>query len=82
MCYDGTDMKNVNTTNDITDQAERFSIEVNSSPSSTDLMSPPNACLLMARSQKLGAWRLALKWGETLFFLSQFDCVPLNRLPA
>ena len=40
MCYDGTDWKNVNTTNDITDQAERLSIEVDSSPSSTDLMSP------------------------------------------
>ena len=45
MCYDGTDRKNVNTTNNNTDEAERLSIEVDSSPSSTELLSPPKACL-------------------------------------
>ena len=42
-------------------------------------MSQPNACFWMARNEKLEAWRLALKWSQALFFLSQFDCAPLKR---
>ena len=93
MCYDGTDRKNVNTTNDITDQAERLSIEVDSSPSSTDLMSPPNACLWMTRSEKIRslATSIEMRWGTLLFkpvWLRatqqksfHTDCLPRRREP-
>ena len=64
MCYDGTDRKNVNTTNDITDQAERLSIGVDSSPSSTDLMSPCEWQQWIIRSL---ATSIELRCGTLLF---------------